>query len=262
MNPYKVLGVPPTASKAEIESAYERIVDTYSIQNFEDSDEKYLAEDKISEANEAFNMIINDMKYKEIRQLIETEQFVSAETELNLISDKTSPEWNYLKGFVMLKKGWVQSGVSHLKTAAELNPNNAEYSETMKILSKKINNMKQNYISAQAAKMQMQRQNQGNMNMCGGGPGGGGGDMCGNMGSMGNMMGGGNPLSSLMGGANPLSSMMGNAGGNAGGEGAASTPGANPMQNNPLQNMLLQNLMSGGMGGGNMCGSSGGGGMC
>ena len=49
MNPYKILGIPPTASKDEIESAYERIVDTYQIDNA-NSDDYYLMEDKISEA--------------------------------------------------------------------------------------------------------------------------------------------------------------------------------------------------------------------
>ena len=81
MNPYKILGIPPTASKDEIESAYERIVDTYQIDNA-NSDDYYLMEDKISEANEAYNTLINDLKYKEIRNLIENEQFISAETEL------------------------------------------------------------------------------------------------------------------------------------------------------------------------------------
>ena len=184
MNPYKILGIPPTASKDEIENAYERIVDTYQIDNA-DSDDYYLMEDKISEANEAYNTLINDLKYKEIRSLIENEQFISAETELNLISDKNNAEWNYLKGFVMLKKGWVQSGVNHLKTAAELNPTNPEYKETMAILSRKINTIKQNYARAAAAANI--KANQNNMNMCGGNNGGGNG-MCGDMGNLGNML--------------------------------------------------------------------------
>ena len=45
MNPYKILGIPPTASKDEIESAYERIVDTYQIDNA-NSDDYYLMENK------------------------------------------------------------------------------------------------------------------------------------------------------------------------------------------------------------------------
>ena len=244
MNPYKILGIPPTASKDEIESAYERIVDTYQIDNA-NSDDYYLMEDKISEANEAYNTLINDLKYKEIRNLIENEQFISAETELNLISDKNNAEWNYLKGFVMLKKGWVQSGVNHLKTAAELNPTNPEYRETMTILSRKINTIKQNYARAAAAANM--KANQNNMNMCGGNSGAPNG-MCGDMGNLGNMMGGN---------ANPMNNPAGAAVPN-GGMGQNPT-GGNGMNGNPLQNMLLQSLLSGGNNNAmNMCGNGGG----
>lgn len=257
MNPYKILGIPNTASKDEIKNAYEKIVDTYQVDTEKDSDDYYLMEDKISEANEAYNLLINDLKYKEIRSLIENEQFLSAETELNLIADQNNAEWNYLKGFVMLKKGWVQSGVNHLKTAAELNPTNTEYKETMTILSRKINAIKQNYVrSMTAANM---KSNQNNMNMCGGNNGGGN-NMCNDMGSLGNLMGGANPLGNMMGGANPLNNAMSNA--NAGAPTpnmGATPPGANGMNGNPLQNMLLQNLFSGGNSGGmNMCGNGGG----
>lgn len=245
MNPYKILGIPPTASKDEIESAYERIVDTYQIDN-DNSDDYYLMEDKISEANEAYNTLINDLKYKEIRNLIENEQFISAETELNLISDKNNAEWNYLKGFVMLKKGWVQSGVNHLKTAAELNPTNPEYKETMTILSRKINTIKQNYARAAAAANM--KANQNNMNMCGGNSGAPNG-MCGDMGNLGNMMGGN---------ANPMNNNP--AGGAVPNGGMAQNPaGGNGMNGNPLQNILLQSLLSGGNNNAmNMCGNGGG----
>lgn len=255
MNPYKILGIPPTASKDEIENAYERIVDTYQIDNA-NSDDYYLMEDKISEANEAYNTLINDLKYKEIRNLIENEQFISAETELNLISDKNNAEWNYLKGFVMLKKGWVQSGVNHLKTAAELNPTNPEYKETMTILSRKINTIKQNYARAAAAANM--KANQNNMNMCGGNSGAPNG-MCGDMGNLGNMMGGGNPLGNMMGGnANPMNNNP--AGGAVPNGGMAQNPaGGNGMNGNPLQNILLQSLLSGGNNNAmNMCGNGGG----
>ena len=124
MNPYKVLGVRPNASLDEIKTAYESLANTYDISNYQGSSEEPLAEDKISELNTAYNSLINEYKYKDIRDLIENQQFLSAETQLNLISDKSSAEWNYLEGFVLLKKGWFKAGVNHVKIAAELNPEN------------------------------------------------------------------------------------------------------------------------------------------
>lgn len=258
MNPYKVLGVRPNASLDEIKNAYESLTSTYSINDFHGSLEEPLAEDKIYEINEAYTLLTNNFKYKDIRNLIEGQHFLNAETELNLISDKTSAEWNYLKGFILLKKGWFQAGVTHLKTAAELNPSNEEYQETLMILAKKVKQMKLNYART--------TQNRGGNNtnsMCGGG--GQSNNMCGGSGSGGgidpnilNMLMNSNN-SNPMGGANPMN-----------GENTTTNPmsnmGANPMGNtgggNPLQNMLMQSLLGGGGNGMNMCGSSGGGGMC
>lgn len=242
MNPYKILGVRPNASHDEIKAAYDNLVNTYSSQDFENFSDEFLVEDKLAEINDAYNALNNEKKYKEIRSLIESEQFINAETELNLIADKNSPEWNYLKGFVMLKKGWFQSGVNHLKTAAELNPSNTEYKETLMHLSRKINEMKRNYARAVTA-----NNNSNNMNPCGGPSNN---NMCGNP------TGGSGDMSALM---NMLSGMNGVNGNNSSG-----IPTGNPIpQNNPLQNMLLQNLMSQGGNGMNMCGNPGGGGkMC
>ena len=267
MNPYKVLGIRPNASLEEIKDAYESLANTYSINDFNGSPEEPLAEDKLSEINEAYTILNNNFKYKNIRNLIENKQFLSAETELNLISDKSSPEWNYLQGFVLLKKGWFQAGVNHLKTAAELNPNNEEYQEALMVLVKKVRKMKANY----ARTMQYNSANNNN-NMCGGG--GQTNNMCGGSGSGGgidpnilnmfmdttggspmggaNPMGGGNPTDGMnnANNANPMgniANMMGGMGGMGGG--------------NPMQNMLMQSLIGGGNGM-NMCGNSGGSGMC
>lgn len=268
MNPYKVLGIRPNASLDEIKNAYETLTNTYNVDNFQGSTEEPLAEDKLSELNDAYTVLINDIKYKDIRNLIENQQFLSAETQLNLISDKTSPEWNYLQGFVLLKKGWFKAGVTHLKTAAELNPNNQEYQEALMILAKKVNQMKANYARA----MQARSASGNNNNMCGGGQSN---NMCGGS----NSGGGGidpNILSMFMnngamGGSNP----MGGANPNTGADGANNTMNTNnPLNNlgamgnmgnsggNPMQNMLMQSLLGGGNGM-NMCGNSGGGGgMC
>lgn len=271
MNPYKVLGIRPNASLDEIKDAYESLATTYSINNFTGSPEEPLAADKLSEINEAYTFLVNDLKYKDIRNLIENQQLLSAETQLNLISDKDSPEWNYLQGFVLLKKGWFKAGVNHLKTAAELNPTNEEYQEALMIIAKKVKQMKANY--AKELQYRSANANNNNNNMCGGG--GQTNNMCGNAGggggidpnilSMlmnnagGNAMGGANPMSGMNGAnnANPMGNMpnIGNMGSmpnmdNMGGMGG-----------NPMQNLLLQSLMGGGNGM-NMCSNSGGGGMC
>ena len=241
MNPYKVLGIRPNASKDEIEVAYKNIIESNNLNANSDNPVEFLTEEKLSKVNEAFHTLTNDIKLKEIRDLIESEQFLAAETELNLITDKKNAEWNYLKGFVLLKKGWFSAGVNHLKTAVELNPDNDEYQETMRLLTRKISQIRANY-----ARVAAQNNSQNDMDLCSGGAGqgmGNGGDMCG-----GNQANAANILNNMAGGANPLA-----------GGGNPLAGGGNMQNGNPLQSMLMQNLMS--PNNMNMCGN-GGGGMC
>jgi hypothetical protein len=254
---------------------------------------EFLTEEKLSKVNHAFYTLTSEIKLKEIRDLIESEQFLAAETELNLITDKNNAEWNYLKGFVLLKKGWFQAGVTHLKAAAELNPSNSEYQEALMVIAKKVKQMKVNYAKA----TRYNSANSSNNSMCGGGgqsnnmcggSGSGGGGIDPNilnllMNSAGNSMGAnpmaGNPMSNT-----PPNTGTPNTGMNSPDFGGNSNPmsnlgnmmggmGSNPMSSlgnmmggmgsNPMQNMLLQSLMGGGNGM-NMCGNSGGSssGMC
>ena len=257
MNPYKVLGIRPNASLDEIKTAYESLANTYDISNYQGSSEEPLAEDKISELNTAYNSLINEYKYKDIRDLIENQQFLSAETQLNLISDKSSAEWNYLKGFVLLKKGWFKAGVNHVKIAAELNPENEEYQEALMVLAKKVKQMKTNYARTMQNNTAANNNNMcgstgsNQANMCGGQNSGGGIDpnILNMLINSGANMGGANPMNS----ANPMNGNMN----------AANNPLNNMagMGGNPMQNILLQSLLNGGGNGMNMCGN-GGGGMC
>ena len=140
MDPYKVLGVLPTSSKDEIKEAYRHLAETYNTDNLDDE-----SKEKLSEANEAYRLVNNNLICEEVRDLIDCDDFVSAETKLNLISDFSSAEWNYLNGLILLKKGWIDSGVNHIKQAVNLNPYNTEYTDTLSKLNQKVGSYKSNF---------------------------------------------------------------------------------------------------------------------
>ena len=56
-NPYKVLGVNEGASQEEIRSAYLKLVKKYHPDKYTDSDLKELANEKLVEVNEAYEML-------------------------------------------------------------------------------------------------------------------------------------------------------------------------------------------------------------
>ncbi|MDS0524408.1 J domain-containing protein [Clostridium sp. SHJSY1] len=149
MDPYKILGVLPHSSEKEIKDAYKNILESYNLDTLENDSFKSFNEEKINEANEAYRIITSTMACEEVRDLIERDEFVAAEAKLNVFSDASSAEWNYLKGILLIKKGWIDSGVNHIKKAATLNPYNDEYTATINKLNEKIGNLKNNHNGSQ-----------------------------------------------------------------------------------------------------------------
>lgn len=145
MDPYKVLGILPHSTFKEVTEAYKNIVATYSTDDLEDESVKSFYLEKLSEANEAYRIINLNLTCQEVRGLIEEDNFIAAETKLNLTSDLSSAEWNYLKGILLIKKGWVDSGINHVKRAATLNPYNSEYINTTKQLDENVKQYKNSF---------------------------------------------------------------------------------------------------------------------
>lgn len=174
MDPYKTLGVSADSSTDEIKQAYKNILNEYNSEEL-DFNSRPLAEEIISEANLAYDILINGSIYKEIRNLIDNNNIALAEGKLNVLDLQESAEWNYLKGFVYFKKGWFDVGVQHIVTANEIDPNNDEYEKTLNTLKMRSNEVI-NYYKQNATQSQPQ---QNNMNACGGGNmGGNAGGMC------------------------------------------------------------------------------------
>lgn len=174
MDPYKVLGIHQGSSEEEVKTAYKNIVSQYSLTKYQNTPNEPLAKEILSDANASYELLVNGNIYKEIRTLIDNKNFIVAETKLNIIDDKNSPEWNYLSGFVFLSKGWFDSAVSHLTTAIELNPDNPEYMDSLNTLKTRASEFANYY------KQKNVQPNTNNMNACGGGGAstGGNGGMC------------------------------------------------------------------------------------
>ncbi|WP_294348176.1 J domain-containing protein [uncultured Clostridium sp.] len=169
MDPYKVLGIMPHSSEKEVKEAYSKIVETYNPSDLEDDSVKSFYEEKLNEANEAYRIIHHNMTCEEVRDLIEKDDFIFAETKLNMVSDLSSAEWNYLKGILLIKKGWIDSGVNHIKKATTLNPYNSEYLTTLRKLNQKVGSYKTNFNPNQKQAMNP---------LCGGNNNNGKGGLC------------------------------------------------------------------------------------
>lgn len=155
MNPYEVLGIPENASEEEIKRAYKEMVKKYHPDKYQNNPLADLAEEKLQEVNEAYDMLIKKGNsssydygfgggsgfgggasggnggrpdYMQVRRLIDANNLREAEKMLNGTRDR-SAEWFFLAGMVSYKKGWYDDARNKLQTAAEMDPGNMEYSQ-------------------------------------------------------------------------------------------------------------------------------------
>ncbi|MBE6049729.1 MAG: J domain-containing protein [Clostridium sp.] len=173
MNPYEVLGVKPGASQEEIKSAYRKLVKQYHPDQFADNPLQSLAQEKLAEINEAYNMLSNggagngsysnnnsyssntnsssnynygnySGEFAQVRNCIQRRDIMGAESILNRINSRT-PEWYYLTGVVHLQKGWYDSALQNVRTAVNMEPNNFEYRQTLNQMQSRTNNYQNPY---------------------------------------------------------------------------------------------------------------------
>jgi molecular chaperone DnaJ len=154
-NPYEVLGVKEGASQAEIKAAYREQVKKYHPDKHSDNPLQELAEEKLQEINEAYDILSKNPGYKhtgggsssgrrqsgnsnmnnrnefqEIRVNIDRGNIMAAEQMLNRLQP-SSAEWYFLKGIVAQRKGWMDDAFRNIQTANAMEPSNFEYRQAL-----------------------------------------------------------------------------------------------------------------------------------
>ena len=161
MNPYEVLGVSENATDEEIKKAYKELVKKYHPDKYHNNPLADLAEEKLQEINEAYETIRTQRKaaqsggqsyggytggysqgynagayggvWQRVRLAISQGNLNLAEELLNAQTDHNG-EWNFLKGAVCYKRGWMDEARRYYETAVQMDPGNAEYQRALDML--------------------------------------------------------------------------------------------------------------------------------
>ncbi|MDR1620076.1 MAG: DnaJ domain-containing protein [Clostridiales bacterium] len=156
MNPYKVLGVSEDATQEEIRKAYRGMVKKYHPDKYADNPLKELANEKLKEINEAYEMLTkkntasssatsgadrayggysgsggaysgpNAAEFARARNYINQNNLQAAKLILDGLQVRNA-EWYFLYGIIYLRQGWHEKAREYLSRAYEQEPGNAEY---------------------------------------------------------------------------------------------------------------------------------------
>ena len=154
-NPYEVLGVREDATDEEIKEAYRALARKYHPDKYIDEGLKEMATEKMKTINEAYEEIKNiragkssaggsgsaggygsygssgsggSGDFAEVRRLINAGAYMQAERILDATpADCRGAEWHFLRGCILLRRGWVYDAAKYFDTACRMDPQNAEY---------------------------------------------------------------------------------------------------------------------------------------
>lgn len=165
-DPYEVLNVSPDASDEEIKKAYRELARKYHPDNYHDNPLADLAQEKMKEINAAYDTIQRQRSgrgsgsgggyaqqsyggyqqqrqssysgsasgggavFQQVRMAINRNDLNMAEQLLGQIGDHDG-EWNYLKGTICYRRGWVDEARRYYQTACQMEPNNPEYRQAL-----------------------------------------------------------------------------------------------------------------------------------
>lgn len=159
MNPYEVLGIKEGASEEEIKRAYRDLVRKYHPDQYKDNPLSDLAEEKLKEINEAYDMLMKGRKgssgrnnssgqyssssysqdysystqqgdYQKVAEYINRGDLVNAERMLNNIPTRDA-QWYYFKGVIAARRGRYGVAYDSFQTAVNMDPSNPVYQDAL-----------------------------------------------------------------------------------------------------------------------------------
>ena len=159
-DPYEILNIPSTATDEQVKKAYRELARKYHPDNYHDNPLADLAQEKMKEINAAYDAIQKERSgrgaagggyaqqsyggyqyqrqertggspaFQQVRMAINRNDLGMAEQLLTQIADHDG-EWNFLKGTICYRRGWVDEARRYYQTACQMDPSNLEFRQAL-----------------------------------------------------------------------------------------------------------------------------------
>ena len=157
-DPYQVLGISENATDEEVKRAYRELARKYHPDNYHDNPLADLAQEKMKEINAAYHAIQQERggrsgggtahaqqgyggyqyqqraagnpAFQQVRMAINRNDLGMAEQLLDRMGDHNG-EWNFLKGTICYRRGWVDEARRYYQTACQMDPGDTEFRQAL-----------------------------------------------------------------------------------------------------------------------------------